>query len=856
MRKGWLSLLLAAVLLVIPVGQASVQGKGGRYINFRAIQHDDNTLTVDGVLGDPVVTGEEVTVELSTGEFTIVQGRKVYVDTKLSEIKGTVNKNGYFRLRTPPVKSEQLKDNRLSIEVKDKYGNKPARTYDLPIELKSDNPALFTRNDSYARSMDKTQLAVSTETARKMGEKAEKLAKRLATGNSVSFFLDSKGKLWGWGDVPGMFDKSVPDDLYVTWRQPKVISTIPDVIQIDATGMCGALLTKQGVIWQWNPLNIDRAPVRIGKMSGVREIAVDKFGDGLILKQDGTLYRWTVNSSVHKVNGEYPPPVITIKKIPGLSGITSIKISNPNLYRPLYLALQNNGKVWAWGDLSNIGSSSRVDKPQQLKEFPPIRQIATYSNYPLLVSNDAELWSYVSKEDRSGVEAALVEIGIAAVFNNSPYVLADNGNYHEWTEKSRRFSFEPVSIMTGMQAVVRGESGFSSPDHILAVNAEGHLVSWGNNHHGQLGVSAAVPVPSSPVMISKVSNAVSVTTSSKHVLALDRAGSIYGWGSNESKQIDSSGRVEVLSPTHIIMTQGVKKLAAGEGFSLYLDQKGTLYGWGNLKQFGIESAGAPKQITVIPENIKDISVFESNVAVLGVSGQVYLIDKVTNIAGSKTSDTKQSSVRIVGQISDATSIAMGSQYGYALRKDGTVSYWKKTAVGDPISAKQLNGLRNITTLAAARANGDYLLALDKGGDVWAWGDNTARQLGMKVKSKLTVPTNVTNEPTRITDSEYTSVGKKLKYRSITASRNGALLLTSSNEMLVMGFNSYALKAEKLYLNVAYAEAHDSNMYWIIGGKLYVKGSSNDSGQMGTGTKAFIHNPLPVTTSTGIKLKAA
>ncbi|MHA7966945.1 RCC1 domain-containing protein [Paenibacillus sp. CAU 1782] len=877
MKKGWLSILLAFALLIPLSGQTAAEGQYWRFVDFRVIQHDDNSLTVDGIMEKPKA-GEGITIKLSTGEYENVNGRREYAETVLSETKGILNAKGYFRVKTPPVDAAKLRDNKLTITAMDQDGQKTGYSEAFPVSLKANEPGLFSRTDNYAKYMDSSQLALSFEEGQKLGSNAVKLAKRLVAGDQASYFLDNDGKLWGWGEVPSIFDKAVYLS-YATWRQPKPITAITNVAQVSVGGKSGALLTKQGEIWQWDYRSAGIALVRIGKFSGIKEIAVDYDGNGLILKQDGTVHSWTLSYGKTDENGHYKAPKVTVKAISTLTGITSIAISPNSLYGyATHLALQKNGAVWAWGDLSVIASARQkantnenkqledglgrymftsvvAQKPEQLKGFPPITQIAMIGSYPLLVSDEAEMWSYVSTKDSFIKKPGKVSHGVAAVFNNSSYVLGTDGAYYEWNEGNPVLFREPVAMLTGLRSIAQSVSAYSDSQHTLGVNAEGNLVAWGHNFSGQLGISATNPAPSAPYLISKVNNAVSVAGGKEHMLALGGDGTLYGWGSNASGQINGSNRDDILSPIVITKDQGIKKLAAGDGFSFYVDQKGKLYGWGDLKRFGLEDAKKPTAITLISEAIKDIAVYDYSAIALGASGKVYQLGG-TAYMDDEILAYRGSFVRTVEQISDATAIGIGRAQGYAIRKDGTVWHWSNTIKDEAIQPKAIAGLKNIKLLSAATANNDYVIALDKNGDLWAWGDNTASQLGRQIKQSLTSPVKVTNEPYRLTETSLTSVGKKLNYRTISASRKGALLLTTNNEMLFFGYSSNSLLDKKLNHNVSFALPQENNFYFIIDGKLYVSGRDNAKGLLGNGTKSYFDTPQAVRTPTGAKLNAA
>jgi hypothetical protein len=89
-----------------------------------------------------------------------------------------------------------------------------------------------------------------------------------------------------------------------------------------------------------------------------------------------------------------------------------------------------------------------------------------------------------------------------------------------------------------------------------------------------------------------------------------------------------------------------------------------------------------------------------------------------------------------GDLNDIIAIAAWGYYTLALARDGSVYEWghymsNGTYVSRPLPVKVEVGsgspLTNITAIAAGE---NFGLALDKFGHVWAWGDNTAGQLGL------------------------------------------------------------------------------------------------------------------------------
>jgi alpha-tubulin suppressor-like RCC1 family protein len=96
----------------------------------------------------------------------------------------------------------------------------------------------------------------------------------------------------------------------------------------------------------------------------------------------------------------------------------------------------------------------------------------------------------------------------------------------------------------------------------------------------------------------------------------------------------------------------------------------------------------------------------------------------------------------VSGLTNITAIAAGGAHSLAVHSDGTVWAWGFNNHGqlgegsrtNRLAPVQVAGLTNITTVAASSslfspAGSDHSLALSSDGTVWAWGFNTAGQLG-------------------------------------------------------------------------------------------------------------------------------
>ncbi|KHF27784.1 hypothetical protein CM49_06647 [Paenibacillus sp. P1XP2] len=370
-------------------------------------------------------------------------------------------------------------------------------------------------------------------------------------------------------------------------------------------------------------------------------------------------------------------------------------------------------------------------------------------------------------------------------------------------------------------------------EHFYDPYKDGYIEPKEPNYE-EYGVGKLAKGLQTPKLMSQIPKPISVAASNDHVVVLTQDGSVYGWGNNTHNEINSSNDL-VLSPVKIGTFGNLKKVEAGSKFSLYLTKDGDLYGWGDLKFLGVKvQTGLPTKLNLVQEPVTDINVYDRAVAVLTQSGNVYQLGG-TAWGGSDALDYMHNYHRKI-DISGATSIAMGDNKGYAVKSDGSLWSWSNAIIEGTTSATKMPDFKDIRKLSAASTNGDYVVAIDKYGQLWGLGNNIGRQFGFTVSNMLYKPTNLTMAPLRFTGTQWVPTKQKLLYQTISSGRNGSLLLTSNNELLILG--SYYLKdADKgFYKDVTYVETSDSNMYWISNGKLLVYGDSNQFGQLGVGVK--------------------
>jgi len=221
------------------------------------------------------------------------------------------------------------------------------------------------------------------------------------------------------------------------------------------------------------------------------------------------------------------------------------------------------------------------------------------------------------------------------------------------------------------------------------------------------------------------------------------------------------------------------------------------------------------------------------------AGQIY--------DGSKD-ETKILPVQLSG-LSDVAAIAAGANFALALKTDGTVWAWGDNTAGQLGSADapaaprcppvQVKGLTNVTAIAAGGAHG---LALKSDGTLWAWGSNGGGQLGTGAwdANPHFVPLYVTSG-----------------VASIAAGPGQTFAVKSDGTVWVCGFNNYGLTGQLSTTlvvgtptkiaglsSVRAVVSSENNAFAVKSdGTLWAWGS-NDSGQLGNGARTFGDHPVP------------
>ena len=237
-----------------------------------------------------------------------------------------------------------------------------------------------------------------------------------------------------------------------------------------------------------------------------------------------------------------------------------------------------------------------------------------------------------------------------------------------------------------------------------------------------------------------------------HTLAVQTNGNVEAWGYNGNGQLgNGANTTNATTPQPVTTSTGLTKVvavAAGgawNGFSVALDSSGNVWMWGyngdGERGNGTTSTTAiesPQQITAI-SNVVAIAAGQQDVYALKSDGTVWAwgFDYYGEIGNGTNSSTPVTTPTQVSNLSDVTSIAAGGTTAAAIESNGKVFTWGyggdgEMGNGTTTGANDTPAQVTATSFPAAAqvaVGADHLVFLGADNTVWAWGANSAGQLG-------------------------------------------------------------------------------------------------------------------------------
>ncbi|WP_164012219.1 MopE-related protein [Pyxidicoccus trucidator] len=308
----------------------------------------------------------------------------------------------------------------------------------------------------------------------------------------------------------------------------------------------------------------------------------------LALDVNGRVWAWGANGSGQVGNGQVGAAVLAPIQVPLLSGIRAIAAGGHTS-----LALGTDGRVWAWGQntegqLGNGGTSAAVASPGLVAGLSVIRSVSAGRNHVLALGTDGRIWGW----------------------GQNTYGQVGTGN-----------TSSPVVSPTLMASAPLAKAIAAGGGHSLLIADDGpdsRLWAWGRNDYGQVGngVASAAPV----LQPAWVSNNVFVVTDiaageSFSLLIMADVGFVKAWGRNAEGQLGAGDTVDSPNPVNVLV--GGNQLAYGKAlfaganhaFVLHDDceppspfdpAKPPVWGWGDNTQGQLATGNTASAPTTAP----------------------------------------------------------------------------------------------------------------------------------------------------------------------------------------------------------------------------------------------------------------
>jgi alpha-tubulin suppressor-like RCC1 family protein len=562
----------------------------------------------------------------------------------------------------------------------------------------------------------------------------------LASGAETAYALTSSGRVYSWGSNT---DASLGDgELSQGYSDvPVPVSGLANVKSIAAAIGSAYALTSGGVVYAWgantqgqlgdgNAPSVESASDVPVKVSGLTNVAAIAGGgsNGYALTSSGGVYSWGAGDTGQLGNGQTgfadtPVPVS------GLTNITAIGASGTNGF-----AVTGSGSVYAWGSNVNGALGDGQDSSSQHSSDTPVAVVGVA---------DAR---YVGGGSNSQASFVITRSGHLRAWGSNEHGTLGTGI----PEGSKPYSDVPITVDTPGQVVAAGMAGFAA----YAVTSSGHLLSWGDNQEGELGVGVQSSYTGTgiPVRVGSLTHVVQVAAGFYSSAALTSSGEVYDWGSNGGGQLGDGSTSPSTRVERVVQISGIAQIAQSAQAGFAVARSGAVFGWGDHTLLG---ANAPPGVNDVPVQIAGLSGVRQVAAgyetayALTTTGVVYAWGSNENGAlGDGNSQSAEGSrvtpVQLSG-LSDIVQIAAGTFGGYALSRTGVIYSWGDNSVGElgdgllpPAEALRLTpapltGLPPVTAISAswsfASAGGVDGYALTGSGKVYVWGVNARGSLG-------------------------------------------------------------------------------------------------------------------------------
>ena len=313
-----------------------------------------------------------------------------------------------------------------------------------------------------------------------------------------------------------------------------------------------------------------------------------------VIHSDGTVYTWGNNTTGQLGdNSETQRTTPVTVYTSGALASKNVTAVSAGWYHSL--ALDSDGKVYAWGDNTNgqLGDNS-----------------TTSSSVPVSVYTAGALNGKSITAIAAGLDhtLALDSDGIVYAWgDNTSGQLGDGSN----SDSKIPVAVSTAGILSGKTISAIAVGFYFS----VAMDSDGKVYTWGSNSSGQLGnnstTASNIPVAVSTSGLLSSKTIVDIEAGNSHCLVLDNAGDLFSWGANNDGQLGNESYDASLVPVAVDMTdvlsgKTINAIASGRYHSLALDSDGKVYTWGLNGSGNLGDASYTKRNTPVAVDVSGV----------------------------------------------------------------------------------------------------------------------------------------------------------------------------------------------------------------------------------------------------------
>ena len=307
----------------------------------------------------------------------------------------------------------------------------------------------------------------------------------------------------------------------------------------------------------------------------------------------------------------------------------------------------------------------------------------------------------------------------------------EDGSYLAWGLGNAILESKQTAVPTPLTNLPAGALAVDEY-HILAVEASGAVVTWGNNWHGSLGLEDLLLETYAPTNVPGLTGIEAVGAGSAMSGAIDALGQVITFGNNETGALGLGHRDSPVLPTFLPDVTDGSQLAFGSSHALLLHRDGTVSysgvhpGLERTASFrpvvglaDIEAVAAGRDFSVALDSSGDVWGFGMNdLGQLGFSG-----------------DAEQAQPVSIAGLPVIASVDVGASHTVALAEDGSVWTWglntsRQLGHGRRGEVRTPQPVALEDGVVSAAAGSQHTLALLDCGKVLAWGRNNNGELGV------------------------------------------------------------------------------------------------------------------------------